>query len=362
MEVSKFNFKNIVRFFSPAWFAAVMGTGGLANVLYLMGNKISFLKPIGIGMWILNIIMFVLFLMPWVLRWFTASDKLKQDIKHPIMSNFFVTMPVGAIVLATNFFIIGKDYFSISFITIFGTAIWALSVVLILILGIFVMINMMNMESVSPEATNFSWFITPVGSIVVPLLGNMLVNVYLKENVELAKFINIVDISFLGIGLFLFVILSAVVINRFINHPMPNAMATPTFWIILGPIGVGTVSLMGIADASKALGLIASADNIKLIALILWGFGLWALSLAAAITVRYIKNGGIPFTLSWWAFIFPTAVYTLSCLNVSQYLNIQAIQIYAVLLMILTLFLWVSTFLRTLAGIVNGKLLVPNNK
>lgn len=33
MEDDKINLNNIVRHFSPAWYASVMGTGGLANVL-----------------------------------------------------------------------------------------------------------------------------------------------------------------------------------------------------------------------------------------------------------------------------------------------------------------------------------------
>lgn len=92
-------------------------------------------------------------------------------------------------------------------------------------------------------------------------------------------------------------------------------MAAPTFWIILGPIGVGTLSLMGIADSSKLLGLISSVDAIKMLSLILWGFGLWAFVLTLAITIKYMRNDGVPFTLSWWAFIFPLAAYTLSSLK-----------------------------------------------
>ena len=362
MEETKTNFKSIVRFFSPAWFAVIMGTGGLANALYLMSNKITFLKPVGIGMWWFNTILFILFLVPWIARWFNHFDKLQQDLKNPVMSNFFVTMPVGAIILATNFLIMGKGYFTMPFLITLGMVIWSLSAIMILSFGVFVIYNMILLESIPPEATNFSWFITPVASIVLPMLGNMLVSIYLKQNIEIAKFINIVDVSFFGIGLFLFISLSAILINRFISHPIPHAMATPTFWIILGPIGVGTVSLMGIADASKSLGLIASTDSIKFIALMLWGIGLWAISLTALITIRYIRNGKIPFSLSWWAFVFPTAIYTISSFNVYQYTKIEIVQVYAFVLLVLTLILWIGTFIRTLAGITNGKLLIPSNK
>jgi len=207
--------------------------------------------------------------------------------------------------LEQTFFVIGKEYFSMAFIVTLGTILWIYGVALALVFGVFVTYNMMITENIGPELTNYSWYITPVASIAVSLLGNLLVNAYVIKNIELAKLINIIDIIFYGIGLMLFVILSSIILNRFISHTMPHAMATPTFWIILGPIGVGTVSLMGVADASKEIRLILVADSLKMLSLILWGFGLWAFVLTVIITIKYLMKGGIPFSLSWWAFIFP---------------------------------------------------------
>ncbi|EGD52157.1 C4-dicarboxylate transporter/malic acid transport protein [Thermoanaerobacter ethanolicus JW 200] len=352
-------FNCIIRHFSPAWYASVMGTGGFANVLYLLSAEMPFLKPVAIALFFLNIFLFLIFIIPWVGRWFLHFDKLIEDLKHPVMSNFFVTMPVGGLILGTNFFMIGKEYFSMAFIVTLSTILWIYGVALALIFGVFVTYNMMITEGIGPELTNYSWYITPVASIVVPLLGNLLVKVYAAKNMELAKLINITDIVFYGIGLMLFVILSSIILNRFINHAMPHAMATPTFWIILGPIGVGTVSLMGIADASKEIGLILVADSLKMLSLILWGFGLWAFVLTVIITIKYLMEGGIPFSLSWWAFIFPLSAYTLSAFNVFMYTKIQLIYWYTVLLAILLAILWISTFIKSLIGTLNGTLLVP---
>ncbi|ERM91937.1 C4-dicarboxylate ABC transporter [Caldanaerobacter subterraneus subsp. yonseiensis KB-1] len=350
----------IIRHFSPAWYASVMGTGGFANVLYLLSARMSFLKPAAVALFFLNIFLFFIFIIPWVGRWFLHFDKLIEDLKHPVMSNFFVTMPVGGLILGTNFFIIGKEFFSMAFIIILGTVLWIYGVALALIFGVFVTYNMMITENIGPEFTNYSWYITPVASIVVPLLGNFLVKAYATKNVELAKLINITDIAFYGIGLILFVILSSIILGRFISHTMPHAMTTPTFWIILGPIGVGTVSLMGIADASKMMGLISIVDGIKMISLIFWGFGLWAFVLTVIITIKYLIEGGIPFSLSWWAFIFPLSAYTLSAYNVFMYTKIQLIYWYTVLLAILLAILWISTFIKSLIGTLNGTLLVPS--
>ncbi|MGB9680084.1 MAG: C4-dicarboxylate ABC transporter [Thermoanaerobacteraceae bacterium] len=350
----------IIRHFSPAWYASVMGTGGFANVIYLLSAKMSFLKPAAVALFFLNIFLFLIFIIPWIGRWFLHFDKLIEDLKHPVMSNFFVTMPVGGLILGTNFFMIGKEYFSMAFIVTLSTILWIYGVALALIFGVFVTYNMMITEGIGPELTNYSWYITPVASIVVPLLGNLLVKAYAAKNVELAKLINITDIMFYGIGLMLFIILGSIILNRFITGAMPNAMTTPTFWIILGPIGVGTVSLMGIADASKVIGILMAVDVFKLISMIFWGFGLWAFLLTFIITIKYIKEGGIPFSLSWWAFIFPLSAYTLSAFSVFMYTKIQFIYWYTVLLAILLAILWISTFIKSLIGTLNSTLLVPS--
>lgn len=356
---NKLCFNCISRYFSPGWYAAVMGTGGFANVLYLLSGGLPFLKSLAVGLFFLNIFIFLVFLTPWVARWLFHFDMLKEDLKNPILSNFFVTMPVGGLILGTNFFIIGKEYFSMNFIVILGTILWIFSVLLALFFGVFVIYKIMMSESIRPEQINYSWFITPVASIAIPLLGNFLVVAYMDKNIEFAKFINIIDIIYYGIGFTLFVILSSIILNRFIIHKMPDSMATPTFWIILGPIGVGTVSLMGIADVSKKLGLIMSVDGLNMLSLFLWGFGLWALIITIVITIKDIRGKGIPFSISWWAFIFPLSAYTLSSINVYEFTKIQAIYWYTVLLTVLLTTLWGITFIKSLIGIINGKLLIP---
>jgi len=359
MEARHVNLNNIIKHFSPAWFASVMGTGGVANVLFELSGRMGFLKPVAMGLFWLNIGLFIVLIGPWLARWFTHFSTLRKDMEHPVMSNFFVTMPVGGIILGTNFFIIGKGYFDMTFITDLGMAFWIFGVIMILGLGVFVMYNLFSLETVPVQMTDFTWLISPVASIVIPLLGNFLIGSYVVTNVSLAKTINLIDITFYGIGILLFVLIASILLNRFIVNKMPGNAALPTFWIILGPIGVGAISLMEIADSSKLLGLLASADTLKMLALILWGFGLWAFLLTIVITIRYLRSGGIPFTLSWWAFIFPLAAYTLSSYSVYSYTQVESVYWYTLLLATLLFFMWVATLVRSLAGTLSGRLLVP---
>jgi C4-dicarboxylate transporter/malic acid transport protein len=357
----KSSFSQIIKHFSPAWFAMVMGTGGLANLLYGLSAKLSFFKPVAQTLFWLNIFVFVLLMLPWLLRWFMHFKPLTQDLRHPMMSNFFVTMPAAAVVLGTNLFVIGKDFLGDGLINGLGLILWVVGGVLTLAFSVFVMFNMFFSESIDPEHVNFSWFIPPVVGAVLPLLGKLLVNVYLFDHAELAKAINLVDLVFYGIAITLFIILAGVILNRFIFNKMPRETLLPTFWVILGPVGLGSLALMDLADTAKVLNLVNSVDTLKIAAIIFWGFGLWAILLTIAITFYYLRRGKIPFTLGWWAFIFPLAAYALASYSIYNYTKIELVYWYTLALAALLSFLWVVTMINTLTGIIKHRILYRVN-
>lgn len=350
---------NLVRHFSPAWFAAIMGTGGLANVLYLWSSAWPTCRFLGIVLAWLNALLFILFLIPWLGRWVAHYDQLKQDMKHPIMGNFLVTMPVGTMILASNAALMGSSFLGQPFVYGFAWIAWLIGVVGALVLGIYTSYNSLTAEQTPPQVLNFAWLISPVASIAVPLIGNPLVSMLTNAYPNTAKTVLLFNLSFYGIGFFLFLFIGALVLGRLIQHPLPPNPMTPTFWITLGPIGVGAVSLMGLADSAKSLGLLASVDMAYLLAAVFWGLGLWAIGVALSISWRYLKNGGIPFTLSWWAFIFPLSAYTMASLKLANYFSSTLIRWYTVLLTILLAVLWTVTFVRTLGGVFTGKLFQP---
>ena len=349
----------LIRHFSPAWFAAIMGTGGFANILYLWGNFWPASKYLGLILAWLNALLCILFLIPWLLRWFSHYDQLKQDLNHPVMGNFFVTMPIGIIIVATNAVLMGSHFLGQEFVFILSWIAWLIGVIGALLLSIYVAYRSLTNEQTPPQALNFAWLITPVANIGVPLIGNPLVGMLKQTGATSAKTVLLLNLSFYGIGFFLFLFIGAMVLNRLVQHSLPPAAMAPTFWITLGPIGVGTVSLLGIADTAKSLGLLASADTAYLLAAIFWGFGLWGLGIALVLSWRYLKQGGIPFSLSWWAFIFPLVAYTMASQKIASYFSSSLILVYTVLLTLLLAFLWSVTFIRSLGGALSGKLFQP---
>lgn len=352
--------KGIVRDFSPAWFAAVMGTGGLANVTYMWGKFWNPAHALGIGLAWFNAFLFLVLLIPWIARWFTRSESLKNDLRHPSMSNFFVTMPVAVMIIATNVDLMGMHFFgkpSAFSITFFA---WIVGIAGAIVFGVYSGYNMMRSDETPHQMINFSWLISPVASIAIPLVGNPLVSMIGTSNPAFAKTVLLINLSFWGIGFFLFLFIGGIVFTRLAQHSMPPAMMNPTFWITLGPIGVGAITLMGMADSAKMLGLLSSTGTLYIGSAILWGFGIWSLGIALVISRHHIKKEGkIPFSLSWWAFIFPLDAYVMSSFKMGAYFGSGLVLWYAACLTGLLAVLWITTFVRTLAGSLSGKIFQP---
>ena len=351
---------DIIKHFSPAWFTLVMGTGSFANILYLFGNNWYPAHNLGVILATVNTILFVLFLYPWIVRWFSHFDLLKKDLNHPITGNFFATMPLAAIILGSNFALMGKPLFKESLVYFCFSA-WLIGVIGAGVFGIYAGYNMIRSEKNLPEVINFSWLIPPVGNMAVPLIGNSLVKMLLVSNPSLAKDVFLINLVFFGIGFFSFLFIGGIVFTRLAVNSIPPAALTPTFWIPLGPISVAVISLIGFADSSKSLGLITSEVQIYFAATIIWGIGIWFLGIALMISWRNFKKEGIPFSLSWWAFIFPLGAYGMSSLKIADYFNSKLVYNYTLILILALTALWTITFIRTIKGVLNGSLLKPNS-
>ena len=156
MGTERTNLIRIVKNFSPAWFAIVLGTGGLANVLFQLSGRLLFLKPVAGGLLWLNAFLYVILIVPWMARWFINLRGVIEDLKHPITINFFVTLPAGQVLLAINFLTIGRAELNTAFAIGLGLVFWAIAISLSLALAVFAMYNLFSMETVPIENINYS--------------------------------------------------------------------------------------------------------------------------------------------------------------------------------------------------------------
>ena len=132
---------------------------------------------------------------------------------------------------------------------------------------------------------------------------------------------------------------------------------TPTAWIHLAPLGVIPVSLLNVLDQ---LPFAVAREPFLFISLLLWGFGVWWLVMAALLTWAAHRSGKMPFALSWWGFTFPLGAFTLGSQRISEVTGLATPLAFGWLAWALLAAIWSLTLAKTIAGVASGKLFQPH--
>ena len=333
----------IVKNFKPSWFASVMGTGILAITSLFYSKYIPVLKEVSHILFYFNITLFFVLLIPWILRWIFFRREALNDLKHPVLSNFYATIAIAMLVLAADSIVINKNMF-------LGEIFWFVGALLTIFFGILTPYLMFKGEHVKLDHINPAWFIPPVGLIVIPIAGSLIIP-YVSGGMQ--EFVIFLNYFGWGAGFFIYLSLSAIAMYRFIlHHPLPNTLA-PTIWINLGPIGVGTVALTNLVKNSS---FITVKEPFFVFGFLLWGFGIWWIIMAITLTLYYIKKLKLPYAMSWWAFTFPLGAYVSASHTISLLFKLQLIDHIGFVLYLLLVVFWLVTFVKTFIHAYHGTL------
>ncbi len=336
--------RTVVKDFMPSWFASVMGTGIFAITAMFYSSIFPFLKTIAVGLFLLNIGLFVVLVIPWLLRWVLYYEDALNDLRDPILSNFYATMPVGMLVLASDFFLIGKN-------VMVGTVLWILGAAITIIFSFITPYIMFIGEHVELKHINPAWFIPPVALIVVPIAGSI---VLAHTGGTAHQIVFFIDYFSWSAGFFIYLSLLAVCMYRFILHkPLKNTLA-PTVWINLGPIGAGTIALISLIKISYPQFLTTFTP----LAFLFWGFGVWWVVMAIILTLHYIKKISLPYSMAWWAFTFPLGAYVGATYLLGSMAHNEVVKLFGFGLFLLLAGFWTATLLNTAKGVLNKSVLV----
>jgi len=345
-----------VRCFHPAWFASVMGTGIIAVATHHADKVVPGLEGFAVVLWVLSAILFTALIVPWTIRLIRYPKEAWADTAHPTRGPFYSTMPIALLVLAVDFAAIGSTHMNADTAFSIAKGLWIVGTLLAFFFGVLVPSRWLS-GSASLEHINGGWFIPPVANIVVPAAAAPLISTWGSHG--MSEFVSVVAFAFFGIGILLFIMLGALLIGRLIQNGLPEAHLAPTLWIGLGPIGVGSLALARLATTATPLfGAYAPEARtlLRLAAVAIWGFGLWWLSTAIVLTLRY-RRAPFPFAMSWWAFTFPLGAYTVATFVLGDAYNAGYLTGFGFALWVLLIGFWIVVLVRTVAGVFTGALL-----
>ena len=364
-------FKRIVKNFGPEWGAAVMGTAALCITMQLsseVARPFSPLLYIGLGFYLLAVVMFIAFFIPWTLRFFMYPEEIKKDLKNPIRGNFFPTIPISFILAGTGTNKLGPMLFGPSIAYHLSIVFFFLGTIGIFIFGFLLIREQFLNENIHLEHANFSWFIPPVSHLIIPVLGVCSMDVHWADT-GLAPVLFIISMIALGVGSLNFLFVGAAVWHRYIYHTIPQGRLAPTIMVGIAPTAIIVIFLIKFVQAIEAshgtlfgINLISIFSLVKITASILWGFSFWWLILVAILLfTHYVKIKNHPLEFGWWAYTFPLEAFTVATGLLAQCVAIHFLQGMLLILNTLAVIVWIIVVFGTIKWLESGAFLNPKH-
>ena len=350
-------FNYILRWFSPRWFIFIMGTGALANIFQILAGKATGALQNLAGFFLMIVLLaFPIAFFFMVLRFFVGLSCILKEWRHSSLIQFYSTVSIAAAICAT-----GLLNIPISFIP--KSTAYALAVVfwwIACFVGIFFIFltpyKIITGNHAEPRRALGFWFLPPVGLFVLVFAGNFLA-MHMKS-MDYLRALLLFNTLVLGVAIAVTVIIFTIFMFRGLFYNFPRKDVAPSFMIGVAPVGVSIIAINTILPVIKKAGisivdLAILSPLVKIVSLLLWGFGLWWFIVAIAVIVTYFIKQGIPLTLGYWAFIFPPAAYVIASLIIAKALNLIFIKDIAIVLTVLLVAGWLINLILTIKGMID---------
>lgn len=354
--------REIVRQFTPNWFAATMGTGILALALNQLPVPIPGVKIVAEALWVFNIGLFALFTVLYAARWIFFFDGARRIFGHSVVSMFFGCIPMGLATIINGLMAFGLVRWGEGVVPV-AEALWWIDVALAVACGIGIPFMMFTRQEHAIDQMTAVWLLPVVAAEVAAVTGGLIAPHLADPNAALSVLVVSYGLWALSVPLAMSILV--ILVLRMAIHKLPHAGMAASSWLSLGPIGTGALGMLVLGQAAPAIFTAAglgqygdAARGIGLIGgLLLWAYGLWWAAMAVLITLRYLRQG-LPFNLGWWGYTFPLGVFSVATLKLGTLLPIPAFNLFGMALVAALLVLWLIVGARTVRGAWRGDLFV----
>ncbi len=360
-QSKQFSFFQIVESLEARWFMSSMATGAMGIFTFLIFSvlKILLLKYVSLFFIFLAFLIFIISSILTLVRIILFPKAVFLDSTHPIASHFFSGISISAGVLSTTIsnILLPLHILPHALSISLATVLYLISIILGIIF--FVMVSSMLITSKTTKSNHALgiWLLPPVGIFVGIFAGNFL-SMHLSP--LYATNILIAHLFCFGIALFGYFYTMNLIFHRIKFHPLPPSAMAPSFLIPLAPVGVSVIALLSFTSALENVpaldDVFSSISSFSLLYIpFIIGFGFfWMLSVFLVIR-HYLREEGIPFSLGFWAFVFPVDAFGIGLFFASKILFFSFLLPVTIVVWIISLLLWAYVFMKTLSAIRTGK-------
>ncbi|ASF09729.1 TDT family transporter [Nocardia brasiliensis] len=350
-----------LRQLGPNWFAAVMGTGIVANAAATAPLRFPGLRGAATVVWALSAALLVLLSVAWLAHRVRFPDNARDHRDHPVMSQFFGAPPMALLTVGGGTLLLGSDVIGLPAALAIDWVLWIAGTALGLLSAVAIPYRMFTRHRVEADAAFGGWLMPVVPPMVSAAMGALLVPHTPAGQPRLTMIL--VCMTLFGLSLIAALVTITMIWSRLVHHGIPAAGMVPTLWIVLGPLGQSVTAAGLLADAAPlalpdlyAKGLLAFS---VIFGLAVWGFAMLWLTLALAMTVKTCRAGALTFNLTWWGFTFPLGTCVTGSTVLYGHTGADLFAVVAVLLYLVLVAAWAVVAARTARGVLDGSLLRP---
>ena len=308
--------KNCLRLknFPISFFAPVLGLAGFALALQKAEFLFSLPNKISLPVLIITLILFAIILIAYSLKFLVFRKEVKKEYQHPIKINFFPLISKILLVLSVVFLSLSMPI---------SKWLWIVGVVINTIFSLSILGEWISKEHFKIEHMSPAWFIPIVGNLIIPIAGVQ------HFSPEISWF-------YFSIGIIWMFILTTIIFYRLIFHKPLAKKLVPTFFILFAAPAIAFIAYYKLVHEFDAF------------AHILYYFAAFLFFLICSQWKLFLK---IKFYLSWWAYTFPLAAFSLATILMYDLTDLVLFKIFVVVIIIILLSFIINLTWRTAKAI-----------
>lgn len=300
---------NRLKFFPIMMYAIVMGMSGLTITYQKAALWLSFPHFVGEILMYITTIIFVIVSILYISKFAKYKEAVFNEFSHPVRINFFAAISISMLMLAI---IYKEEYPTIS------AFFWYPGAVLQFYFTMRTISFWIN-QNQDLTHSNPAWFIPIVGNVLVPVGGMGFADLHIL-------------MYFFSVGIFFWIILFALLLNRIIFHHQMAQKFIPTMFILIAPPAVGFIAYF------KMYGIVDT------FAIMLFNIALFFTFLVAFMYKSFLN---LKFFISWWAFVFPVAAMAISTMLMYHEFGDAILLYFSYLMVAITTIIILIVFYRT---------------
>ncbi|UFS96901.1 TDT family transporter [Nocardia huaxiensis] len=348
-----------LRHLAPNWFAAVMGTGIVANAAATLPLQFPGLQAAATVVWGLASALLVTLAGVWVLHWRRYPDAARSHGAHPVMMQFYGAPPMALLTVGAGTLVLGQRVIGLGAALAVDWVLWSAGTALGLLTALAIPYRMITRHNFDPDAAFGGWLMPVVPPMVSAATGALLIPYLPAGQPRVTMLVGC--LAMFGLSLIAAVLTITMIWSRLLHHGLPAAGMVATVWLVLGPLGQSVTAAGQLANVAPGALPQREADGLDVFALVFgiptWGFAMLWLALAIAVTVHARK--AMQFNMTWWGFTFPLGTCVTGSTVLFGHTGADLFAVVAVALYVLLLALFGVVATRTLRGLWRGELLRP---